>query len=1016
MSNTSYSIKRNSHVIDNQGGEKKVMKKILSVALSTAMAFSMFASVAFGADANLTPQQKFDVLKQANIMDGMPDGSSALEKTLTRAELAKIIVKSIGLEPITGVATYKDKNYTVNHWAAPFIEAATQAGILNGKDEAKQLFDPSGNVTVQELAKVLVAALKLEVPAEANNSASEWAKGYVAAAVKEGFLPEGINYQANATRSQAIVAAYAIYEANQVPTVASYKVVDPKNVEFTMSDDEVVKVALETALEANKETEVKFTYQDREYTHKVTYVTTVAQTVQSVKADNLKQIVVTFDGTVDATSAGLESNYSVADRTFKSATVSEDKTSVTLLFDEAHSLTNQKEFELSINNVKNGDSTKTFTQKVKFTPVDVTTPTVKEVVGLGTKAVKIKFSEPVQRAEAVKSANYKIDGKAIGASIVYSYPDTVILSTNLTEGDHKISVSNVADASGLKVVPVDYDFTATVDTAAPEVVSATSKDLREVTVEFNEPIKAVNSAYANVSGNTGIIEINDNKVTVKFTDDKKALNYSENTIYLKGVRDYSDNSADREVKVNPTLDTVRPEVLSYELKNENGNYIAKVKFSEALKTSTVEDRTNYVLKDSEGKVADKAGTDAKGNPIEKPSFDVKNNTVTINLGNDLDNKSYTLTISGLQDTAYVPNSMLPYTIDLDAAKAQVGAISRAWVEPYSDGRYVYIEFNKPVATSGVGDASDYAKYFLVNGTSEERLAAESGDVTIISSDTVRIFTKKSVATGSTIRANYVANADGNYFVSTTGGYVLETVVKDQAIALSKATATSTKEVKLEFDGKLNYIDYTDFRVGTYTPTSYTVSSDYKTLYLKFEGSGRELPADAETKGLKVTTVRHTTQDVYGNAVKLVEASNGNAATPNINVVDDVAPELIDNGLVIKPSATTAVYEATLTFTEAIDVSNAGNYAYGLEGLFEVKVKDKAATINNVYSVADDSTLGTNQLKVVFTLHADNNNTIALTDQVLFKYTADYSKAITDISNARKTLSKFEVNELYDYIN
>lgn len=1007
MSNTSYSFKENSHLLVNQGGEKKVMKKILSVALSTAMAFSMFASVAFGAEANLSPEQQFNALKEAGIVTGYPDGLSHLERTLTRAELAKIVVNAIALEPVTGVATYKDKNYSASHWAAPYIEAATAAGILQGKDTVKGLFDPSGNVTVQELAKVLVTALELEVPADAENTASPWAKGYVAAAVEAGFIAEGINYQAAATRSQAVVAAYAIYENAQVPSVASYTVSEGgKVVEFKLSNDEVVKVELETALAPNKETEVKFTHNGVEYTEKVTYVTTVAQTVQSVKADNLKEIVVTFDGTVDPASAGLESNYSVTDRTFKSATVSEDNTSVTLLFDEAHSLTNQKEFELSINNVKNTDSTKTFTQKVKFTPVDVTTPTVKEVVGLGTKAVKVKFSEPVQRAEAIKSANYKIDGKAIGASIVYSYPDTVILSTNLTEGDHKISVSNVADASGLKVVPVDYDFTATVDTAAPEVVGATSKDLREVTVEFNEPIKAVNSAYANVSGNTGIIEINDNKVTVKFTDDKKALNYSENTIYLKGVRDYSDNSADREVKVNPTLDTVRPEVLSYELKNDNGNYIAKVKFSEDLKLSTVEDRTNYVLKDSDGKVADKAGTDAKGNPIAKPTFDTKNNTVSINLGSDLGSKSYTLTISGLQDNAYVPNSMLPYTIDLDAAKAQEGAISRAWLEPYSDGQYVYIEFNKAVATSGAGDANDYAKYTYVNAAgNDERLAEEAGDVTVISSDTVRIFTKKMAVTQtSTIKAHYVANVDGNYFTQN-GSYVLSTVVKDQAIALTKATATSVNEVKLEFDGKLNYIDYTDFRVGPYTPTSYTVSSDYKTLYLKFEGAGRELAADPQTQGYKVTTVRHNTQDVYGNAVKLVDGT-----TPNINVVDDIAPELIENGLVIAPTATADVYTATLTFTEDLDLSNVVNYNPGLEDLFEVKVADKSATVDSAVPVTGNA----KQLVVTFILHADNNQTIAPTDQVFFKYNAKFSEAVKDLAD--NNLAKFEVNELYDYID
>lgn len=984
------------------------MKKILSVALSTAMAFSMFASVAFGADAQLTPEQKFNALKEAGIVSGFPDGLSHLDRTLTRAELAKIIVNSLDLEPVTGVATYKDKGYSANHWAAPYIEAATAAGILNGKDATKKLFDPSGAVTVQELAKVLVTALKLEVPADANNTASEWAKGYVAAAVNAGYIADGINYQAAATRSQATVAAYAIYEASQVPTVKSYKVIDPKNVEVTMSNGDVVKVALETALEANKETEIKFTYQDKEYTTKVTYVTTVAQAVKSVSAADLKQIVVTFDGTVDAASAELASNYSVKDKTFESAKLSEDKTSVTLLLDEASTLTNQKEFELSINNVKNEDGTKTFSQKIKFTPVDVTTPTIKEVTGLGTKAVKIKFSEPVQRSEAIKSVNYKVDGKAIGASVVYSYPDTVILSTNLSEGDHKISVSNVADFSGLKVVPVDYDFTATVDTAAPEVVSATSKDLREVTVEFNEPVKAVSSAYANVSGNTGIVKVSDNKVTITFTGDNK-LNYTENTIYLKGVRDYSDNAADREVKVNPTLDTVRPEVLSYELKNENGNYVAKVKFSEALKVSTVEDRSNYVLKNSEGKEADKGGTDSKGHPIAKPTFDSKNNIVTIVLGNDLGNGAYTLTISGLQDLAYVANTMVPYTIDLDASKAQQGAINRSWVETTTGGRYVYIEFNKALATSGAGDATDYAKYtWEKTGVDQGQLAEDSGDVVLISADTVRIFTEKVIGVGDVVKATLIANADGEYFMQGNG-YVLNSTIQTQAIQLKKATATSTTELKLEFDGKLNYVDYEDFRVvptlgtggATYVPTSYSLSSDYKTLYLKFEGTGRELPADVETLGYYVTTYNDNSQDAYGNRIDLT------TSTVAAKLVDDVAPKLIDKGLVIAPSTTTATYTATLTFTENIDTTNAVNFTGGLEGLFNVKINGTDATVTQV--VAGTTA---NVLVVTFTYPAVINPT----DEVEFEYTAEYTKAITDTSAAKKTLSSFTINELYEYID
>lgn len=84
------------------------MKKILSVALSTAMAFSMFASVAFGDDA-LNTQQKFDVLKEKGIFTGYPDGTAGLDKEMTRAEFAKVLVGIMGLEPIEGKASFKDK-------------------------------------------------------------------------------------------------------------------------------------------------------------------------------------------------------------------------------------------------------------------------------------------------------------------------------------------------------------------------------------------------------------------------------------------------------------------------------------------------------------------------------------------------------------------------------------------------------------------------------------------------------------------------------------------------------------------------------------------------------------------------------------------------------------------------------------------------------------------------------------------------------------------------------------------
>lgn len=1015
MSNTSYSFKENSHMKDIQGGEKKVMKKILSVALSTAMAFSMFASVAFSADAKLTPQQQFDALKAAGIVAGYPDGTAGLDKTITRAELATIIVKAIDLDPIPGVATYKDKNYSVNHWAAKYIEAATEAGILTGKDAVKQLFGPNDNLTVQELAVVLVKALKLEVPAETNNTATEWAKGYVQAAIDKGLIESGINYQANATRSQVVVAAHAIYEANQVPTVASYTVSEAgKVVEFKLSNDEVVKVTLDEALVPNKETEVKFTHNGHEYTHKVTYVTTVAQKVDSVKADNLKQVVVTFDGTVDAVTAENADNYVVKDRDVDSVVLSDDKTTatITLKGDTGNFMVNQKETELEIKNVQNEDGTKTFNDKVKFTPSDVTAPTVQEVTGLGTKAFKIKFSEPINAASITTSSKVKVDGKAIAASVRYAFPDTVIVQTDLAVGEHTVTVSDVEDFSGLKVAPVSNEFTIVEDTEAPQVVSAKTKDLYQATIEFNETIKDVGDVYANTTSNKATVTYKDNKIVLDF---EKPLNYSENTITIKAARDYSNNSADREVKVTPTLDTTRPTVTEVKFEeNAQGRFVAKIKFSEELKVTTAEDSENYVLKNNEGKIADVDGVNKDGHPLITPKY--ADRVVTIDFGPGLKDEVYTLTISGVQDRAAVGNVIIPVTVDLDASSAQHGDLSRVWKE----NGYVFLEFNKTLATSGAGNAYDPDKYALVvkdkatgNVVKTYKLTDETNDIDLISASSVRISTKALAVAESEhdsdthsfwITASYIANADNKY-LTQAGSYTLEKQISDGYVRVDgDVEATSTSEVKVKFDSRINSFYASDFYLanssdgGRKYPTSATLSSDGKTLTLKFKDSN-EVASDVS--GLYLRTVSQQqirTQDNYGSKIKEV------GSTEKL-VVDKIRPEIVNKtafevGAPYTVTDTTYV-DITLTITENVKF-NAGEYGSRENvavGLFKVKFGTNEAVVDSVGY--DD-----NKITLKVKLEKSNGEKIVNPEFVNISFSADNDtkKAIIDENgNALKSI-------------
>lgn len=923
MSNTSYPFKENSIVMNVQGGEKKVMKKILTVALSTAMAFSMFASVAFG-DTAVTPQQKFDALAAKGIFNGYPDQQAHLEKEMTRAEFAKVITKLLGLKEVTGTLSYKDKGYDAKNWAVPYIEAVTAAGIMQGQDTAKKIFNYNGKVTIQEMATVLVRALKLEVPANPNNSATEWAKGYVQAAIDKGLIPATANFQANASRSQLVEAAYAIDQAKNI--TFTYKIVDPSNVEFTLSTGEVVKVKLDKPLEANKETEVKFKdAAGNEYTAKVTWAVTTATKVDSASATNLKQVVVTFDGTVDPASAQNINNYNVDGKVIDSVTLSADNKVATILLDKDSALANQKKTFVQVSNVKNEGATKTITQKVEFTPLDVAAPEVQSVTGLGTKAFKVKFSEPVKPEDMI-STNFRIDDQPIAATVKYSYPDTAIVVTNLTEGNHTLRVSNVKDFSGLAIAPVAKEFTVTQDTTAPKVVSAKSYDLKQVTVEFDETIKSVSSAYANVSSvKASKITVNDNKVTLEFA---QPLSYTENVIHISGVKDYSDNSADVDVNVTPTLDVTRPTVVTAGLTQDtvSGRYVAEIKFSKEVLKGDAEKRENYVLKDSDGNIAKVSGVNKDGNPVRQPVLDKDGKTVTVDLGSDLKDVDYTLTISGIRDTAYVGNVLLPQTVTLSGKVAATGQIDRAWLS--RDG-WLYIQLNKTLSTSGAGSAADPAKY-TVDG---KVLTTSAANVEFVSTNTVRIKPDKAgaVVKGDTITVSYIQDADGNYLRQKgTGSYNLTATVKneDEAIIATEAKITGTKEVKVTFDAPLSEVRLSEIYLknanggSNIYPNDFALSSDNKTLTLKFE---KDLPA---TFAGSLVIEGYYTRDAFGNAVVVKGKAVENA----------VSPAFVQFNSVVRENGTVAKYTINVKVSKEVSVYDTAQNLFTLQ-IGDVKAKN-----------------------------------------------------------------------------
>ncbi|WP_150270546.1 Ig-like domain-containing protein [Paenibacillus tepidiphilus] len=505
MSNMSYPTKENSQFMNVQGGEKKVMKKILSVALSTAMAFSMFASVAFGETAKATPEEAFNALAAKGILNGYPDGQAHLEKDLTRAEFAKIITKLFGLQEVTGQLSYKDKGYTATNWAVPYIEAVTKAGYMQGQDTVKGIFNYNGKVTVEEVAAVLARALKLEAPTATDNSASVWAKGYAQAVINAGFIAKDVNFKANAIRSLVVEAAYKVDAAQTKPAVVSAQATSPTKVLVTFADQGTLEVTLTTALVAGTETTIP-TFQYKGFNYSDVKVTLAAPQVVSVTSANAKQLVVKFNRPVDASTliatgdvfvtdlveikevAGAK----VVDETKAKVVLSDDKTTATVtaaageIFDGQYAITIKKGVKTS-----SAEEVPAFT--VLLTIKDTVAPTLVSTTAVAkttTNQVTVKFSEPVQTAGVIAYVNNA--AVTIDPSKNAGITDTLVLTTgNLDSGKtYDVSLLNVKDYAGNATTPNPLATTVAVvsDVAGPVVKSVTVDGEKNVKVEFDKAV------------------------------------------------------------------------------------------------------------------------------------------------------------------------------------------------------------------------------------------------------------------------------------------------------------------------------------------------------------------------------------------------------------------------------------------------------------------------------------------------------------------------------------------------
>ncbi|NLB53944.1 MAG: S-layer homology domain-containing protein [Syntrophomonadaceae bacterium] len=152
-------------------------------------------------------EKNINKLAALEAVSGYPDGTFKPDNKITRSEFTAILVKAFNLEPKSG-KVFAD---TVGHWAKDSIAVAASYGIVNGYDE--NTFGPDDTITREQMAVMIVQAAKLtpvpvELPFADSNDISGWARESVAAAVHHGIIngyPDNtVRPQGSATRSEAV--------------------------------------------------------------------------------------------------------------------------------------------------------------------------------------------------------------------------------------------------------------------------------------------------------------------------------------------------------------------------------------------------------------------------------------------------------------------------------------------------------------------------------------------------------------------------------------------------------------------------------------------------------------------------------------------------------------------------------------------------------------------------------------------------------------------------------------------
>ncbi|MHB1419748.1 MAG: S8 family serine peptidase [Bacillota bacterium] len=178
--------------------KKKIRCLIIILAFAAAVLAMGGAAEAFSDLKNQWPAMEADLLASRGVLTGYPNGAYRPQEPVTRAQLAAIMVRALGMD--NEATQLKDiappyRDLPEGYWANGYIQIAREMGLVSGYNDGN--FRPSVSVPRDQLAAVLVRALNYGVPEKTlplslpftdSGSIGTWARTAVAEASHRGLV------------------------------------------------------------------------------------------------------------------------------------------------------------------------------------------------------------------------------------------------------------------------------------------------------------------------------------------------------------------------------------------------------------------------------------------------------------------------------------------------------------------------------------------------------------------------------------------------------------------------------------------------------------------------------------------------------------------------------------------------------------------------------------------------------------------------------------------------------------